>query len=124
MNAAPTAASLDWVALTGNFVLVIVLLVAVLWLLRRMQGIKGLQGLRPVARRLSVVEALSVGPRQKLALLRVDNREVLVGITPNGFTLLDRVETSADASRAASLGATGSPVSVNPATAGAREQVA
>ena len=102
MNAAPTAASLDWVALTGNFVLVIVLLVAVLWLLRRMQGIKGLQGLRPVARRLSVVEALSVGPRQKLALLRVDNREVLVGITPNGFTLLDRVETSADASRASS----------------------
>lgn len=124
MNAAPTAASLDWVALTGNFVLVIVLLVAVLWLLRRMQGIKGLQGLRPVARRLSVVEALSVGPRQKLALLRVDNREVLVGITPNGFTLLDRVETSADASRAASLGATGSPVPVNAASAGAREQVA
>lgn len=122
MNAAPTAASLDWVALTGNFVLVIVLLVAVLWLLRRMQGIKGLQGLRPVARRLSVVEALSVGPRQKLALLRVDNREVLVGITPNGFTLLDRVETSADASLAASLGAAGSPVSVNPASAGAREQ--
>ena len=62
MNAAPTVASLDWVSLTGNFVLVIVLLVAVLWLLRRMQGIKGLQGLRPVARRLSVVEALTVGP--------------------------------------------------------------
>ena len=95
MNAAPTAPSLDWVALTGNFVLVIVLLVAVLWLLRRMQGIKGLQGLRPVARRLSVVEALTVGPRQKLALVRLDDREVLVGITPNGFTLLDRVSPAA-----------------------------
>jgi len=91
MNAAPPIASLDWVSLTGNFVLVIVLLVAVLWMLRRMQGIKGLQGLRPVARRLSVVEALTVGPRQKLALLRLDNREILVGITPNGFTLLDRL---------------------------------
>lgn len=91
MNAAPTVASLDWVSLTGNFVLVIVLLVVVLWMLRRMQGIKGLQGLRPVARRLSVVEALTVGPRQKLALLRLDNREILVGITPNGFTLLDRL---------------------------------
>ena len=91
MNAAPTVAALDWVSLTGNFVLVIVLLVAVLWMLRRMQGIKGLQGLRPVARRLSVVEALTVGPRQKLALLRLDNREILVGITPNGFTLLDRL---------------------------------
>jgi flagellar protein FliO/FliZ len=95
MNAAPMAASLDWVALTGNFVLVIVLLVAVLWLLRRMQGIKGLQGLRPVARRLSVVEALTVGPRQKLALLRLDDREILVGITPNGFTLLDRLAPTA-----------------------------
>jgi flagellar protein FliO/FliZ len=69
--------------------LVIVLLVAVLWVLRRLQGVKGLQGLRPVARRLSVVEALTVGPRQKLAVVRLDDREVLVGITPSGFTLLD-----------------------------------
>jgi flagellar protein FliO/FliZ len=69
--------------------LVIVLLVAVLWVLRRLQGVKGLQGLRPVSRRLSVVEALTVGPRQKLAVVRLDDREVLVGITPSGFTLLD-----------------------------------
>jgi flagellar protein FliO/FliZ len=68
---------------------VIVLLVAVLWVLRRLQGVKGLQGLRPVSRRLSVVEALTVGPRQKLAVVRLDDREVLVGITPSGFTLLD-----------------------------------
>ena len=90
MNSPATTAQLDWVSLTGNFLLVIVLLVAVLWVLRRLQGVKGLQGLRPVARRLSVVEALTVGPRQKLAVVRLDDREVLVGITPNGFTLLDK----------------------------------
>lgn len=124
MNAAPTAASLDWVALTGNFVLVIVLLVAVLWLLRRMQGIKGLQGLRPVARRLSVVEALTVGPRQKLALLRLDNHEVLVGITPNGFTLLDRIAHGAPAGSAASVGSIVSVATSLGATGGTREHVA
>ncbi len=89
MNSPATTAQLDWVSLAGNFLLVIVLLVAVLWVLRRLQGVKGLQGLRPVARRLSVVEALTVGPRQKLAVVRLDDREVLVGITPSGFTLLD-----------------------------------
>lgn len=89
MNSTATTAQLDWASLAGNFLLVIVLLVAVLWALRRLQGIKGLQGLRPVSRRLSVVEALTVGPRQKLAVVRLDDREVLVGITPNGFTLLE-----------------------------------
>lgn len=109
-TAATATAQLDWVSLVGNFLLVIVLLVAVLWVMRRLQGIKGLQGLRPVARRLQVVEALSVGPRQKLALIRVDDREVLVGLTPNGFTLLDRLteavgsEPAGDAQEIASRG--------------------
>ena len=97
MSTATSTAQLDWVSLTGNFLLVIVLLVGVLWLMRRLQGIKGLQGLRPVARRLSIVEALTVGPRQKLAVVRLDDREVLVGITPNGFTLLDVKAASAAA---------------------------
>ena len=105
MNSTTSATShLDWASLAGNFLLVLVLLVGVLWLLRRMQGIKGLQGLRPVARRLSVVEALSVGPRQKLALVRLDDREVLVGITPNGFTLLDK-QAAPGAAKAAGMSA-------------------
>jgi flagellar protein FliO/FliZ len=106
-------AQLDWVSLTGNFLLVLVLLLAVLWVLRRLQGIKGLQGLRPVARRLAVVEALSVGPRQKLAIVRLDNREVLVGVSPNGFALLDTVPP-ATSTGAASGGA------VNPTSAPSR----
>lgn len=96
--AAPqTPPQLDFVSLGGNFLLVLALLVAVLWLLRRMQGFKGLDGLqgltslqalRPSARRLAVLESLSVGPRQRIALVRVDDREVLIGLSPAGFTLL------------------------------------
>jgi len=94
----PVAAtpSLDFVSLGGNFLLVLALLIAVLWLLRRLQGVRGFQGLKPLARRLTVVEALSVGPRQKIVLLRVDEREVLVGISPTGFTLLQAAATPAD----------------------------
>ena len=100
------SAQLDFVSLGGNFLLVLVLLVAVLWALRRMQGIKGLNGLRPVQRRLSVVEALSVGPRQKIALVRVDEQEVLIGLTPNGFCMLSQVK-SEEKPTAASTPATG-----------------
>ena len=94
-----SSTSLDFVSLGGNFLLVLALLLAVLWALRRLQGIKGLQGLRPVARRLAVAEALSVGPRQKIALIRVDEREVLVGLTPNGFTLLGQWDASTEGGR-------------------------
>ena len=104
MSSHTAAAPIDWVSLTGNFLLVLVLLVAVLWLLRRFQGIKGLQGLRPVARRLSVVEALSVGPRQKLAIVKVDDREVLMGVSPTGFTLLDAWPKGRQAAEAGQAG--------------------
>ena len=89
-SAAPVVPTtqLDFVSFGGNFLLVLVLLVAVLWAIRRLQGIKGLQGFRPVQRRLSVVEALSVGPRQKIAIIQWDDREVLVGLTPNGLAFL------------------------------------
>jgi flagellar protein FliO/FliZ len=37
---------------------------------------------------LHVIEAVSVGPRQKIALVRVGNREVLVGVSPTQLTAL------------------------------------
>jgi flagellar biogenesis protein FliO len=39
-------------------------------------------------RRMQIIESLSVGPRQKFALLRVGEHEVLVGITPTQMTSL------------------------------------
>jgi flagellar biogenesis protein FliO len=37
---------------------------------------------------LQVVETISVGPRQKIALLRVANQLVLIGMSANQFTAL------------------------------------
>jgi flagellar biogenesis protein FliO len=58
---------------------------ALLWALRKLQSRLNSQN---SGRRLNVIESLSVGPRQKFALLRVGQHEVLVGITPTQMTAL------------------------------------
>ena len=69
----------------GSLILVLCLLGGLLWALKRMQT-----GVRPGGgpKQLQVIEAVSVGPRQKVALVRVGNREVLVGISPAQITAL------------------------------------
>ncbi len=68
-----------------SFALVVGLLVSLLWALKRLQ-------LSPTFtrrdQRLRVVETLSLGARTKIALVRCDGREVLVGITPAQITPL------------------------------------
>ncbi len=75
---------MDVLRMVGSLVLVFGLLGGLLWFLRRMQT------LRPggLARQMQVIESISVGPRQKVALLRVGEREVLVGISPAQITPL------------------------------------
>jgi flagellar protein FliO/FliZ len=63
----------------GSLALVIALLVALLWALRKLQGKMNSQN---AGRRLQIIESLSVGTRQKVALIRVGAREVLIGISP------------------------------------------
>lgn len=76
----------QWLSLVASFALVLVLLLGTLWVLRRI----GAAGLRPQSgRRLAIVESLWVGNRQRIVLLRVDNTEVLVGISAQGITRLD-----------------------------------
>jgi flagellar biosynthetic protein FliO len=68
-----------------SFALVVGLLLGLLWALKRLQ-------LSPTFsrrdQRLRVVETLSLGARSKIALVRCDGREVLVGITPAQITPL------------------------------------
>ncbi len=68
-----------------SFALVVGLLLGLLWALKRLQ-------LSPTFsrrdQRLQVVESLSLGARSKIALVRCDGREVLVGITPAQITPL------------------------------------
>lgn len=77
---------MDMLRFLGSMLLVLALLGGMLWGLKRLQS----GALRPggAARQLQVVEAVSVGPRQKIALVRVGNREVLVGVSPGQITAL------------------------------------
>jgi flagellar protein FliO/FliZ len=76
----------DWMQYVLSFVLVIALLLAVLWGLRKMQN--GNSFLRKNAQRLRTVESLSIGPRQKIVLIQVDGQDVLIGVTAHQMTAL------------------------------------
>ncbi len=58
--------------------LVIGLLLAFLWVLRRY--VQGTPAMR-AQRRIQVLEAHSLGPRQRLVLVRVDGHDLLLGLT-------------------------------------------
>lgn len=75
---------MQWLSMVASFVLVIILLVATLWLLRRMGG----RTLRGATGRLAIVESLWLGPKQRLAIVRVDGCEVMIAITQQQVTLL------------------------------------
>lgn len=75
----------DWLQYLLSFAFVIGLLLALLWTLRKLQNTGTL---RKSSQRLHVLESLSMGPRQKIVLIRVDDREVLVGITAQQMTAL------------------------------------
>ena len=76
----------DWLQYAFSFALVIGLLLAVLWGLRKMQS--GASFLRKNSQRLQTIESLSVGPRQKILLIQVDGQDVLVGVTAHQMTAL------------------------------------
>jgi flagellar protein FliO/FliZ len=76
---APGITGADVFRMLGSLALVIALLVLLLWSLRKLQGKMNSHN---AGRRLQIVESLSVGTRQKIALIRVGEREVLIGISP------------------------------------------
>jgi flagellar protein FliO/FliZ len=76
----------DWLQYLFSFVFVIGLLLTLLWTLRRLQNGQGL--MRKHTQRLQTLETLSVGTRQKIMLIRVDDREILVGVSVHNMTVL------------------------------------
>jgi flagellar protein FliO/FliZ len=84
MNAGLTA--MEVLRMLGSMVLVIALLLAVLWSLKRMQ--KQMLTSGQPGRRMQVLETLGVGTRQKLALVRVGEHEILISITPTQINTL------------------------------------
>jgi len=108
---------MDILRIIGSLILVFGLMGALLWGLRRMQMKIG----APMpGRRLHMLESVSVGPRQKIALLRIDAREVLVGLSPGQMTALGQWTVAAgpgDANDAPAAPAADSPTESYPMTA-------
>lgn len=76
----------DWLQYLLSFALVIGLLLGLLWALRKLQNGQGF--IKRPHQRLQMVESFSVAPRQKIALIRIDDQEVLVGITAHQINVL------------------------------------
>ena len=68
---------------------VLLLLGATLWLLRR--GLAGVSlGSKAAARRIQCLERLSLGPQHTLHLVRVGENELLLASSPSGCSLVER----------------------------------
>lgn len=68
----------DWLSFIASFAVVLVLLGAVLIGLKKMQS--G-QLLGMSQRKIRILDTVSIGPRQKIILLRVKDEDILVGVT-------------------------------------------
>lgn len=75
----------EWLSFAASSAIVLSLLAALLFLLKKMQS-SNLLGMS--ARKISILETFSTGPRQKLVLLRVKDQDILVGITIQTMTTL------------------------------------
>lgn len=77
----------DWLHYLLNFALVIAIMLGCLWLLKRMQGKRFMASIKG-ANRLQILESLSIGPRQKLMLIALDGREILIASTAQQINTL------------------------------------
>ena len=74
----------DWLSFASSFLLVILLLGATLWGLKRfgrMQLQKTADGSG-----LTLIDSLSIGTRQRLLLVEADGQRMLVGVTPQSIS--------------------------------------
>jgi flagellar protein FliO/FliZ len=75
----------QWFSLVASFVAVLALLAGTLYLLRRFAN--GGPS-RASDRRIQAVETYSLGARQRLLLVRVDDKEMLLGVSQQQTTVL------------------------------------
>ncbi len=82
----------DWLSFIASFAVVLVLLGVVLVGLKKMQS-GNLLGMSQ--RKIRILDTVSIGPRQKIVLLRVKDEDILVGVTVQqintlaGFPLIE-----------------------------------
>lgn len=86
-SAAPAAANAggagELLRVVLSLAAVVVMILAVGWLTRRMQS-----RVRPGGQRVRCVETLAVGMKERVLLLEVGNRQLVVGASPSGLRTL------------------------------------
>ncbi len=83
----------DWLSFAFSFGVVLALLGALLYALKRMQS-GNLLGMGQ--RRIRVMDSMSLAPRQKIVLVRVKDQDILLGITPQEINTLASFYLSAE----------------------------
>jgi len=76
---------MEWMSFGLSFILVLLTIGALYFLFHRF--VLGAMPMK-IERRMKVVETLAVGPRQKIVLMRVAGREVVIGITAQQMNTL------------------------------------
>lgn len=105
----PQLGLIDWLGFFGSFALVIALIAGLFWLLNALNGRRLGQ---PAERALAIAATLSIGPRQRLVLVRARNREILLGVSLQQISRLGSWPApggAADTGQAASQGAAAPP---------------
>jgi flagellar protein FliO/FliZ len=83
----------DWLSFALSFGIVLALLGALLYTLKRMQS-GNLLGMGQ--RRIRVIDSMSLAPRQKIVLVRVKDQDILLGITVQQINTLASFPLSAE----------------------------
>lgn len=68
---------------------VVALIPATLWLLKQLQKTR-----TGVHKNLELISQMSVGPRERVAIVRFNDRHLAIGVTPNQVTLLADLSNS------------------------------
>jgi len=74
-----------------GLLLVLALIVAMAWLMKRSQQWHGIG-----QQQFKVIAALPLGPREKAVLLQVGEQQLLLGVTPQNVNLLSALEQPLD----------------------------
>ncbi len=75
----------------SGLLLVLALIVAMAWLMKRSQQWHGIG-----QQQFKVIAALPLGPREKAVLLQVGEQQLLLGVTPQNVNLLSTLEQPLD----------------------------
>jgi len=86
-----STASQDYLKVILMLILVVGLIFACAWLIRRMSGGVGLN-----QKHIQVLSVMPLGTREKLMIIRAASEYLLIGVTPNGIQTLHRFEEPID----------------------------